>query len=139
MENNRALGLLSLCKKGGNLALGEEPVGAAARAGKARLIVVAGDAADHSLRRVKSFVSGTAQPYLQVPFSKEAMGDALGVTSCAMAAILDVGLAQAFVRALGEPERDAALLAELEVRVARVRQRQKEEKAHRDNVRHGKK
>jgi ribosomal protein L7Ae-like RNA K-turn-binding protein len=139
MDNSKALALLSLSRKGGNIALGEEAVGAAARAKKARLIVVANDASDHSQRRVKSFVSGTRQPYLQVPFSKDALGQALGTTTCAMAAITDVRLAQAFVKALDMPEQTAALLEDLDHRVARANQRQKEEKAHKNNVKYGKK
>lgn len=139
MENNKALSLLSLARKGGNLGLGEEAVGASARAQKARLIVVAGDCSDHSLRRVKSFVAGTKQPWLQTSFTKNELGDALGVTSCAMAAITDVRLALAFVEALGEPTKYAELLADLSARSERVAKRQKEEKAHKNNVRHGKK
>lgn len=139
MEQNKALNLLSLARKGSRIEVGEEPVGAAARAGHARLIVVASDASPHTLRRVQSFVAGTAQPYLQIPADKDALGRALGRTACAVAALTDVALAQAFVRALGEPERHAALLAELDERVQRVKKRQAEEKAHRNNVRRGKK
>lgn len=139
MEQDRALSLLSLSRKGGNIALGEEAVGAAARAGKARLIIVADDASDHSLRRVKGFVAGTRQPYLQVPFDKDTLGSALGTTTCAMAAITDVRLAQAFVKALGAPEQHAELLADLSVRVERANKRRQEEKAHKHNVRFGKK
>lgn len=138
MENNKALSLLSLSRKGGNIVLGEEAVGAAARAAKARLIVVACDASDHTLRRVKSFVSGTRQPYLQVAFDKDALGSALGTTTCAMAALTDVRLAQAFVKALDAPEQHAALLEELSTRVERVNKRRQEEKAHKNNVRFGK-
>ncbi len=139
MEQNKSLGLLSLARKGGNIALGEEPVGAEARAGHARLILVAEDASDHALRRVRSFVAGTKQPYVQVPFSKDTLGSALGTTSCAMAAITDVRLAQAFVKTLTPPERYSELLAELDVRAARVRQRQIEAKNHRNNIKHGRK
>ena len=114
-------------------------MGAAARAGHARLIVVASDASEHTMRRVQSFVSGTRQPYLRIPFDKDALGRALGRSACAVAALTDVALAQAFVRALGQPEEHAALLAELDERVRRVKQRQAEEKAHRNNVRRGKK
>lgn len=139
MEQNKALSLLSLARKGGNLGLGEEAVGASARAQKARLIVVASDCSDHSLRRVKGFVAGTKQPWLQTAFTKAELGDALGVTSCAMAAITDVRLAFAFVKALGDCEQHAELLADLENRSERVKKRQQEEKAHKNNIRHGKK
>lgn len=139
MEHNRALGLLSISRKGGNLTVGEEQVGAVARAGRARLLLVASDASDHTVRRARSFVAGTAQPMLLLPFSKDELGQALGVASCAIAAITDVRLAQAFVKTLGEPEKYTQLLKDLDVRVQRVEKRREEEKAHRNNVRHGKK
>ena len=56
-----------------------------------------------------------------------------------MAAITDVALARAFVNALGQPEKYAELLADLDRRVERVQQRRREEKAHRNNIKHGKK
>ncbi len=139
MEQNRSLGLLAISRKGGNLTIGEEQVGAIARAGRARLLLVASDASDHTVRRARSFVAGTAQPLLRLSFTKDELGDALGVSSCAMAAITDVRLAQAFVKTLGEPEKYAELLGDLDVRVQRVEKRREEEKAHRYNVRHGKK
>lgn len=139
MEQNKALQLISLARKGRKIEMGEEPVGAAARACKARLVIVASDASDHSFRRVKSFVAGTKQPYLTVPFDKDTLGAAMGTSSCAMAAFTDVRLALAFVRALGNDEKHAALLEDLGQRSRRVDQREKEEKAHRNNVRFHKK
>ena len=139
MEQNRSLGLLSIAKKGGNIVVGEEQVGAVARAGRARLMILASDAGDHTCRRAKSFVTGTPQPMLQVSFDKDTLGDALGTKVCAIAVITDVRLAQAFVKTLGEPEKYAGLLKDLDVRVQRVEKRRAEEKAHRNNVRKGKK
>jgi len=139
MEHNRSLGLLSISRKGGNIVLGEEQVGAQARASRARLVILASDAGGHTVRRAKSFVAGTAQPLITIPYTKDELGDALGTTSCAIAAITDVRLAQAFVKTLDEPEKYAQLLQDLDVRVKRVEQRRAEEKAHRRNVRFGKK
>lgn len=139
MEQNKALQMISIARKGRKIEMGEEPVNAATRAAKARLVIVANDASDHAIRRVKSFVAGTKQPYLTVPFDKDTLGGAMGTSSCAMAAFTDVRLALAFVKALGEDEKNAALLAELERRSERVAQRLKEEKAHRNNVRFHKK
>ena len=139
MELHKALNLLSLARKGGRIEVGEEPVGAVARAGKARLIVVASDASDHTLRRVQSFVAGTRQPWVQLPFDKEQLGQSVGRTACAVAALTDAALALAFVKALDDPAAHGALLEELEEKVRRIRQRQSEQKAHRNNIRHGKK
>lgn len=139
MEKDRSLGLLSISRKGGNIVLGEEQVGAVARAGRARLIILSQDAGPHTVRRAKSFAAGTNQPVLTVPYLRDDLGAALGTTSCAMAAITDVRLAQAFVKTLGDPEKYGELLQDLDVRVHRVEKRRAEEKAHRYNVRHGKK
>ena len=136
---DKALNYLALARKAGRIELGEEPVGAAARAQKARLIVVASDATDHTRRRAQSFVAGTQQICLQVPFNKDQLGQAIGRSALALAAFTDPALALAFVKALGEPERYAAQIASLDTRTKRIQQRQKEAKAHEKNVRTGKK
>ena len=135
--NAKAMGYLSLARRGRLLEAGEEPVGAACRAGHARLVVVAGDASDHCIRRVRSFVSGTNQPWLTVSCTKEELGAAIGRSACAMAVFTDVRLALAFVQALEEGECPAGLLEDLEVRAKRAEQRQREEKAHQRNLRRG--
>ena len=140
MDNrNRALGYLGLARRAGRIAIGEEPVGATIRAGHGRLLVLAQDAADHTFRRARSFTQGGKPPMIRVPFTKDELGDALGCNACAMLVLTDVAMAEAFVKALDEPEHYAALLQDLQVRVERVRKRQQEEKAHQKNIRQGKK
>ena len=130
---DKVLNYLALARKGGRVELGEEPVGAVARAQKAHLVIVASDATDHTWRRAKSFVAGTEQICLKVPYSKDQLGEAIGRTALAMAAFTDPALALAFVKALGQPERFKAELERLETRAARIRQRQQEAKAHEKN------
>ena len=132
---DKALNYLSLARKAGRIELGEEPVGAAARAGKARLVVVANDAGDHTWRRAKSFVSGTDQQCMKIPYSKDQMGQAIGRSSLAIAAFTDPALALAFLNAL--PEQDRAVLDNLQKKTDRVKQRRAEEKAHEKNVKKG--
>lgn len=139
MERDKSLGLLSICRKGGNIVLGEEQVGAQARASRARLVLLASDAGGHTVRRAKSFVAGTGQQLVILPYDKDSLGDALGTTSCAIAAITDVRLALSFVKTLPQQEQYTAVLQELDARAKRVEQRRAEEKAHRRNVRMGKK
>ena len=136
---DKALNFLALARKAGRVELGEEPAGAAARAQKARLIIVASDATDHTLRRAKSFVAGTEQICLKVPYTKDELGMAIGRTALALAAFTDPALALGFLKALGNPEKYAAELASLDKRTKRIQQRQKEAKAHEKNVRTGKK
>ena len=136
---DKALNYLSLARKAGRIELGEEPVGAAARAKKARLILVASDAGDHSWRRAKSFVTGTEQLCMKVPFTKDQLGEAIGRTSLAMAAFTDPAMALAFVKALGDPDKYKEALESLDRRTKRIRQRQQEEKNHQRNLRQGRK
>ena len=135
---DRALNYLALARKAGRIELGEEPVGAAARAQKARLVVVAEDATDHTWRRAQSFVAGSEQICLKVPYSKEQLGQAVGRTALALAAFTDPAMALAFVKALGQPEKYGAVLESLDKRTKRIQQRQKEAKAHEKNKRMGK-
>lgn len=139
MSMDKALNYLSLARKAGRIELGEEPVGAAARAQHARLVVVAKDASDHTRRRANSFVSGTEQLCIQVPFSKDQLGQATGRTSLAIAALTDPALALAFVKALEQPEQYQEILASLDKRAKRIQQRKAEAKAHLRNKQRGKK
>ena len=134
---DKALNYMSLARKAGLIELGEEPAGAAARSQHARLIVVASDASDHTWRRAKSFVAGTDQQCIKVPFTKDQLGLAVGRTSLALAAFTDPALALAFVKALPQP--DTAVLESLDKRTKRIQSRQKEAKAHARNKAKGKK
>ena len=134
---DKALNYMALARKAGRIELGEEPVGAAARAGHARLVVVASDASDHTWRRAKSYVAGTNQQCIRLPYSKDDMGMAIGRTSLAIAAFTDAALALAFLKSL--PKQEPEALAAITEQTRRVQQRQKEAKAHLKNVKKGKK
>ena len=136
---HKALNYLALARKAGRIELGEEPVGAVARARKARLVVVASDASDHTWRRAVSFVAETDQQCIRAPFNKDELGLAVGRTSLALAAFTDAALALSFLKAMDQPERYQDQIASLDKRAQRIRQRQKEAKAHEKNVRQGKK
>lgn len=135
---DKALNYMALARKAGRIELGEEPVGAAARAQHARLVVVANDASDHTWRRAKSFVAGTGQECIRVPYTKDDLGLAIGRSSLAIAAFTDPALALAFVKALPPQESYTAVLENLSKRTKRIAQRQVEEKAHQRNKRIGK-
>ena len=136
---DKALNYMALARKAGRIELGEEPVGAAARAQHARLVVVASDASDHTWRSAKSFVAGTGQECVKVPFDKDQLGLSVGRTSLAIAAFTDPALALAFLKALGDPEKYKEALENLDRRTRRVQQRQAEARAHEKNKRMGKK
>ena len=135
--DNKALNYLSLARKAGLAELGEEPVGAVARAGKAYVILVASDASDHTWRRAKSYAAGTEQQCVRLDATKDEMGLVVGRTSLAIAAITDVQLALALVKAM--PKADPKALEVLTAKAAKAKKRQAEAKAHARNVRKGKK
>ncbi len=134
---DKALNYLSLARKAGLAELGEEPVGGAARAGKAYLILVAGDAGDHTWRRAKAFAAGTEQQTVKLPYTKDEMGMATGRTALAIAAITDVSMALALAGSL--PQIPAEAVEILTVKAEKAKKRKKEAQAHQKNVRTGKK
>ena len=135
--DNRTLNYLALARKAGLAELGEEPVGAAARAGKAHLILVAADASDHTWRRAKSFAAGTDQQVLRLPGSKEEMGFVVGRTSLAIAALTDPSLALALTESLETPAPQVREV--LAAKAEKARKHRQEAKAHQRNLRRGKK
>ena len=136
---SKAMNYLGLARKGGLAELGEEPVGAIARTGKAYVILVAGDASDHTWRRAKSYAAGTEQQCIRLSCTKDEMGQAVGRTSLAIAAVTDVQLALALVKSLDEPEKYKDALEVLTAKAEKAKKRQAEAKAHKRNVRMGKK
>ena len=136
---DKALNLLSLSRKAGLCELGEEPVGVAARALHAHLIIVARDASDHTWRRAKSFAAGTDQQCLRVSYTKDEMGMASGRQELAIAAITDAGMALSVVESLGQPEKYGSIMEVLAEKKKKAQQRQKEAKSHARNKRMGKK
>ena len=136
---DKALNFLALARKAGLAELGEEPVGGAARAGKAYVIAVASDASDHTWRRAKAYAAGTAQQCVRLPYTKDEIGLAIGRESLAIAAITDCPMALALVQALPQQENYAEAVQVLTEKTQKLKQRKKEAQAHKKNVRMGKK
>lgn len=135
------LSMLGLALKAGRVEVGEEPVGAAARAKKARVIFVAQDAAPSSVRRAQSFARTGSTLCVTLPADKDALGSSLGRTSVAMCAVTDIGFAESLVKKLAaldsETYQDAA--DTLAIKAKRARERKEEQLRHEKNLRQGKK
>ena len=129
MEN--ILSLLGLAKKAGRLEVGEEPVGSAARAHDARLILLASDAADNARRRAENLVNGRRTLLLELPFDRAELGGALGLGACAMAAVTDLGFAGKLTELLAgiDPARFAEAAAETARRSEKAQRRKRETEA----------
>ena len=133
--------MLGLAHKAGRVEIGEEPVGSAARAKKARIILVASDAATGSVRRAMSFANTGSCLCLVIPATKNELGRALGRTSCAMAAVTDIGFADAVAKKLAalEPKKYESAAERMAVKAQRARERRQEQLNHEKNLRMGKK
>lgn len=135
------LSMLGLALKAGRVEVGEEPVGAAARAKKARVIFVAQDAAPSSVRRAQSFARTGSTLCVTLPADKDALGRSLGRSSVAMCAVTDIGFAESLVKKLAaldsETYQDAA--DTLAIKAKRARERKEEQLRHEKNLRQGKK
>ena len=140
MPHDPILHLLGLAKKAGRLEIGEEPVGAAARAHQARVLLLAADAAPNTVRRAAHFGEAGGALWLQMPFTKAELGRALGRTAVAIAAVTDVGLAAALLHRLAEldPEQYADAADRMDVKARRAAERRAEQAAHEKNLRQGK-
>ena len=111
---DKLLNLIGLAQKAGRLAVGEEPTGAAARARDARLILVAADAAENSVRRVRHFADAGQCLWCRIGADKDALGRAVGRSSCAMLAVTDIGFAEAIAKKLAEGDERFTETAEKE-------------------------
>ena len=138
MDNT--LHLLGIAKKAGRLEVGEEPVGAAARARQARVILLACDAAANTARRAGHFGEAGNVLWLTVPYTKAELGGAVGRASCAMLALTDAGLAASLVKKLAaaDPERYGPAYEQLGKKAEKVLRRQQEQRRHEKNLRLGK-
>ena len=137
---SNSIKLLGIARKAGFLEIGEESCGAAARAQKARVLLMASDASDNSVRKAENFSKWGNIPNLVIPFTKYELGLEVGRGTPGMLAITDAGLAASFLEKLnaengGKFEEAAEFL---KAKADRIQKRKKEARAHDRNVKLGK-
>ena len=94
--------ILGLANKAGLLAVGGDAVSAAARTGKAKLIVTAADASCGSNRRARINAINGFTVYIASPYTKFEFGTMTRRGSPGTLAVLDSGLAARFAKGLAE-------------------------------------
>ena len=99
---DRCLSLLGMAKKAGLLAVGSEAAAAAARHGKAMLLITASDASEGSIRRARENANSGKVRYAAVPYTKFELGSITGRGSPGTIAFLDKGLADGFTDRLAQ-------------------------------------
>jgi len=122
-----ALKLLGLARKAGSLQCGENAAVAVETEGRARLIVLAADASEHTERRIAAN-AGPKTIKIRLPFTREDLGTAVGSAQTAVAAITDLGLANAFAKKLADeyPGKYEQILQPLEKRTEKAARRKRE-------------
>lgn len=100
---SEALGFLGLTKRAGKLAAGEDAVLAALAEGKVRLLLLASDAGEKTVRRTE-FKSEGKLPIIYLESDKTLLGEALGWGKCAVAAVTDIDMALAFAKKMADAD-----------------------------------
>ena len=136
---DKALGLLGLMRRAGAIAIGMDNTADAVRAGKARLLLLSRDAADHARRKAENLSNGRSVLTVELPYSREELADSLGVSGCAAAAVTDLGFANALIKRLRELDGETygAAAAEVARRFDKAERRRVEKPGER-NKRNGK-
>lgn len=127
----KTLKLLGLMRRANAIQPGEDRAGEAVQAGKARLLLLASDAADNARRRAENLVNGRRTLLLELPFDRAELGGALGFGACAMAAVTDLGFAGKLTELLAgiDLARFAEAAAETARRSEKAQRRKRETEA----------
>ncbi len=101
-KRNNLLSLIGLAKRAGKLSFGEDAVRVAAAAKKAKLALIASDAAENTETRVRRVCFEAGVSVVKTAFSKEELGGALGYRSAAVCSVDDIGMAHRCAEYLAE-------------------------------------
>lgn len=129
MDMNEILTFVGLVRRSGHLAVGAEDVAESCLKGKARLVLLPNDTAANTVKWMEAAVEHKEVPILRPGMTKKDLGEALGVGSCAVAAVCDTGLAIALSKKLEMAE----LTAQLEQKLAREKRRKAKKLAGKAN------
>lgn len=99
---DRLLTMLGLMRKARAIAIGESQCGEAARAGRAKLLMLAKDASDNAVKRAEGFVYGRSTELITLPYTKDEISLSVGLPGCSMLAVTDGGFSSAFAKGLME-------------------------------------
>lgn len=99
-SEQKALSLLGLARKAGRVMSGEFQTEKAVKSGKAKLVVLAGDASDNTKKKFCNMCAWYHVPVTECS-DKTRLGSSIGCESRSCLAVLDPGLAGAVMKALG--------------------------------------
>ncbi len=121
MANDPVLFMLSLARRAGKLAWGDEMTREACAAKSARCVFLAGDAGAATVKKARAYAERAGIPCVALPQEKAALGAAIGKAGCAVCAVTDIGMANAAVQKLAAADpayaAQAAALGEKNARI----------------------
>lgn len=125
---NKIKNLLGLMRRASAISLGEDDVSGAIARGKARLLLFSSDIPEKQRTRAEHYLEGRSAVEVILPFDSVETGQAVGLNSCRMMAVTDIGFADALMKLLGEYDRDAYGAAESEIaaKIDKIRRRKTE-------------
>ena len=137
---DKALGLLGLMRRARAVEVGTDCACDTVRAGRAKLLILGADIADNARRKADNAANGRRVLLLPVHYTRAELGAALGLGDCSMAAVTEIGFAEAFVKTLAAdtPERYGETAEELSRRREKTQRRRKEKTERADSKRNGK-
>lgn len=94
---------LGLCRRAGKAACGTEAVRTAARQGKAKLVLLAGDASDNTDKRINNLCAYYQVPLARLSQSCIRLGEMVGMGGTAALAICDDSFAGCVTACLEQP------------------------------------
>ena len=128
---DKALKMLGLMRRAAAIEIGADRSADAARAGKARALLLAADAGENAAKKAEYALSGKNALKLELPCTRVELSEALGVGDCTMAAVTDIGFAEALVKLLADEDeqRYGEAAQELKRRHEKMQRRKKEKGA----------
>ena len=102
-----ALGILGLARRAGRVSGGTEVVRQAIRDGRAKLVVMATDASDTQLDKIRSTIHNRTIPQVHLG-DRNMLGAAIGSAPLAAVAVTDASFAARLLEELGRGERGGA-------------------------------
>ena len=133
---DKALGLLGLMRRARAVEPGTDNACDAVRDGKAKLLILSADINDNARRKAENVSNGRRVLLQSVHYTRAELASAFGLADCSMAAITDIGFANALAKLLNaaDPQR----YGELDKRNEKAVRRKREKIQRADSKRNGK-
>ena len=119
---------IGLMRRASCLAIGEDDTLEAVSKGKARLLLLPEDGKEKSFLRAQRSLEGHSALKIVLPFPESELAGAVGTGRCSMAAVTDLGFAEALMKQLAEqyPGRYDEQLDQIIRRSEKIRRRKTE-------------